>query len=209
MDPIKIPQNVYVEDRIIGPVTLRQIIICMLGGGFSYALFASLQKMYGSVGLPLAVLVWTPAALAAAFAFIKINDLSLFHMCTLFLERMNKPMKRAWSPRRGIVINIQTQTPKEAEETHIERHAEQRSGLEKLSTILDTGDVSEHAGEDVHEESPPKGTEQRPIDRNKIKAEPLTERRSIDQIQVEEESAPASIHPSISLFRDITPPQTL
>lgn len=201
MDPIKIPQNVYVEDRIIGPVTLRQIIICLLGGGFSYALWASLQKMYGNVGIPLAVLVWSPAILAAAFAFVKVNDLSLFHLCMLFLERMNKPMTRAWSPRRGIVINFQTHAPKEEAALPIQKHAEQRNGLEKLSTILDTGETFEHA-----EVS---STEQRPIDRSKIKAEPLTEEPSIDQIQGDrdqEKSIPTVIHPSVSLFRDITPP---
>ncbi|OGJ56809.1 hypothetical protein A2635_04440 [Candidatus Peribacteria bacterium RIFCSPHIGHO2_01_FULL_51_9] len=205
MDPIKIPQNVYVEDRIIGPVTLRQIIICLIGGGFSYALFASLQKMYGSVGLPLAALVWTPGILAAAFAFVKVNDLSLFHLCTLFLERMSKPMTRAWSPRRGIVINFQIHAPKEAEGPTVEKHAEHKNGLEKLSTILDAGDTTEHEEDGLSR----KPIEQKPIDRSKIKAEPLTEEHSIDQIQREEESSPATIHPSVSLFRDILPPKAL
>lgn len=207
MDPIKIPQNVYVEDRIIGPVTLRQIIICLIGGGFSYALFASLQKMYGGVSLPLAALIWTPAALAAAFAFVKVNDLSLFHLCTLFLERMNKPMTRTWSPRQGIVINVQTRAPKEEEAVPIQKHLEQKNNLEKLSTILDTAEHDETS--ETPQDSPsPAPTTQRPIDRDRIKAEPLMADQSIDQIQGEHNEQPpiTTIHPSVSLFRDITPP---
>ena len=38
IEPVKIPQNVYIEDRIVGPLTLRQTLIMAIGGGFSYAL---------------------------------------------------------------------------------------------------------------------------------------------------------------------------
>lgn len=108
IEPIKIPQNVYIEDRIVGPLTLRQVLICAVGGGFSYALFASISKTYGTIGIPLQLLVWLPAALSAMFAFVRINDLSMMRLCLLMLERINKPSTRTWTPRRGIIINVRT-----------------------------------------------------------------------------------------------------
>ena len=60
IEPVKIPQNVYVEDRIIGPITLRHLIICGLGGGISYALYSTAAKA-GVMSMPLAVVLWSPA----------------------------------------------------------------------------------------------------------------------------------------------------
>mgnify|MGYP003346360286 CR=1 FL=1 len=61
IEPIKIPQNVYIEDRIVGPLTLKQVIIVTIGGGFSYALWAMLSKTYGAISIPIQVMVWLPA----------------------------------------------------------------------------------------------------------------------------------------------------
>src|SRR3989338_8849472 len=98
IDPVKIPQNVYIEDRIVGPLTLKQIIIITLGAGFSYAMYSSLIKSFGSLSIPTTVIVWSPAFIAAAFALIRINDLSLMRICFLMLERFNKPSVRTWAP---------------------------------------------------------------------------------------------------------------
>ena len=59
IEPVKIPQNVYVEDRIIGPVTLKQLAMVGIGMGISYAIFASVNKN-GTVGIPISV-AWSAA----------------------------------------------------------------------------------------------------------------------------------------------------
>lgn len=106
LEPVKIPQNVYIEDRIVGPLTLRQIILIALGGGFSYVLYSMLLKTYGQLNWAVTAIVWIPLAVAAAFALVKINDLSLFRICLLVIERVSKPQARVFSPRSGIEINI-------------------------------------------------------------------------------------------------------
>ena len=107
IEPVKIPQNVYVEDRIIGPITLRHLIICGLGGGISYALYSTAAKA-GVMSMPLAVVLWSPALISAAFAFVKINDLSLLNIILLGIEQSSKPSTRYWSPSPGISINFVT-----------------------------------------------------------------------------------------------------
>ena len=53
----KIPQDVQREDTIIGPITMRQLIICAIGGGIAYTLYMILSKSYYmSVWLPQSLL---------------------------------------------------------------------------------------------------------------------------------------------------------
>lgn len=112
IDPVKIPQNVYIEDRIVGPLTLRQIIIVAIGCGFSYAVWASISKAYGSLGIIPSVILFLPGVLSFLFAFVTVNDVGLFRLLLLAIERMSKPSRRTWSPREGITINIQTSNSK-------------------------------------------------------------------------------------------------
>lgn len=140
LDPVKIPQNVYIEDRIIGPLTLKQIIIMTLGGGFSYILYTTIQKAMGHPSILMTVLAWIPAAIAALFAVVKFNDLSLLRICFLILERMNKAPRRTWNPRQGISINIRFSSAKVDEkattkEDAVAKAAEQKIG--ELSSIMD------------------------------------------------------------------------
>ncbi len=107
IEAVKIPQNVYVEDRIIGPVTMRQLIITGIGAGISYVLYAAATKA-GYIGIPVVVICWSPALVAAAFAFLKINDLTLFNIILLTIESTNKPNIRYWSPHQGFSINLVT-----------------------------------------------------------------------------------------------------
>lgn len=149
IEPVKIPQNVHVEDRIVGPLTLRQTIIIVLGGGFSYALYASLSKTAGPLSLVTTVLVWIPCAVAVLFAIVKVNDLSLLRICLLMIERFHKPSVRTWAPRRGLSINIRTRNPSQAptpqELRTREGQAKQQRAehhIRELSSVLDRGLVT-------------------------------------------------------------------
>ena len=131
IEAVKIPQNVYVEDRIIGPVTLRQLGITGIGAGISYALYSTAGKM-GPVSIPVTVLLWIPAMIAAAFAFLKINDLSLFNIILLMIEHANKPSVRYWSSHAGISINFVTSGAKQAAaqaDTHIDGNTDKLAEL--------------------------------------------------------------------------------
>jgi len=110
MQNIKIPQNVQIEDKLVGPFSLKQLLLVACGGGFSYALYASISKSVGYVPATVHTFIWLPALLSAAFALVRINDLSLLRCCLLVMEMMSKPRRRAFLPRQGLVINIQTRS---------------------------------------------------------------------------------------------------
>lgn len=141
MDYVKIPQNIRVEDKLIGPLSLRQIIIIALGGGASYALFAMVSKSMGSVPPAAHAVIWIPLALCAAFALVKINDIPLTRYSLLTFELMVKPRRRVWQPRRGINAlphGIVLKKSKD-EEKKVTDEPEKKSAvrLADLSTLLD------------------------------------------------------------------------
>ncbi len=181
IDPIKIPQNVYIEDRIVGPLTLKQILIVAAGGGFSYAMYAMLTKATGGLSLPVTVIVWIPAAISAVFAFVKINDLSMLRIVFLMLERVNKPVVRTWAPRKGITINIRTFSAPDSKQTAraVEALAQKKEHrIDELSSMLDVEEQNmEHQAAASHSPT-------RPVDPARV-------------------SAP--INASVSIFRDISP----
>ncbi len=106
IEAVKIPQNVYVEDRIFGPVTLKQLMISGVGAGIGYMGFAISSQ--AGLGIAFQVVSWVPTVIAVAFAFLKINDLSLFSIILLWIESMNKPHERYWSSHGGLSINLIT-----------------------------------------------------------------------------------------------------
>ncbi len=200
IEPIKIPQNVYIEDRIVGPLTLKQVLIVGIGGGFSYVLYGMLTQAYGALALPLTILVWSPTAIAAVFAFIRINDISMFKLVLLTIEKLNKPTIRTWSPRRGIVINIRTNSPETKDPKHSTGlPAKEPSQIDELSSVLDlaprgyTVDTPEPLSplDEEIDETPsvaePVSSIQLPVNKNRISASPL------------------QTSGTVSLFRDLTP----
>jgi hypothetical protein len=208
IDPVKIPQNVYVEDRIIGSITLRQIIICLLTGGLSYGIFSSI-KAAGIMSSVTGVLAWTPLIIGAAFAFMKINGITLTRFCLLMLEKTDKPAIRVWAPRRGITISIGTASVKSDRESAHEkkaeaamRHAEEKNRrIHELSTLLDKGPSDVESTEEQHVTIAeiPSAVSTLPIDKERVQVEPLRENRLLDDIH----TPPATA----SLVRDIAPPR--
>ena len=212
IEPIKIPQNVYIEDRIVGPLTLKQVIIVTIGGGFSYALWAMLSKTYGAISIPIQVMVWLPALLSAVFAFVKINDLTMLRLCLLFIERINKPAVRTWTPRRGIVINVRTFHTGGNEKKQAAAPTELKQGsaakFEELSSLLDQPRTGPKATETIP--SLPELMKDEPIDEQEEALEnPNVIQRAVDPTRIKASPIAGTDAPpstgSVSLFRDISP----
>ena len=136
-DPVKIPQNVYVEDRVIGPISLRQIFMMLAGGGVSYVVWAVL-KQAGYVNFVAVTLAAGPTVIMILFAFVKISQISLARFCLLMIERSKKPAIRYWQPRTGIEVRLykQSVTKKEVDDTPEE--GKNSSQIDALSSVLDS-----------------------------------------------------------------------
>lgn len=152
----KIPQNVGIEDKIVGPLTLRQLIIIAVGSAISYVFFAILSKVY-ELNILEYIIVALPALLAVAFALIKINDIPLTKYIFLFLEFAMKPKKRVWDHRgiSAIVAPDLAEAPKEENVSSnsdiMSEKAKKAANLRELTRALDSGGF-EHLGPVAHED---------------------------------------------------------
>lgn len=137
----KIPQNVQREDRIVGPLTLKQLIICMVGGGITYAVYITLAKEYFmEIWLPPVIII---AILTMAVAFAKINDIPFPKWILLQIEFIFKPRKRIWTQGAGDVFisAYRIKKPTEEDKKREKKKEEIKPTIDQineLTKILDT-----------------------------------------------------------------------
>ncbi len=202
IDPVKIPSNVQIEEKIFGPVSLRQIFIMMVTGGFSYIIWTVGQRN-GYNGIPYTVASFIPLYIGAAFAFVKINDISLMRLIFLSFERLQKPTVRSFGPRPGISINIRTNADDQEmrlaqKETIPDKH------MELLSALLDKGRSS--VDEEVDEVEIPVTEPSRPVNPTRIQAQPLSLGETVDGMRLEDDEHMNTSSSTHTLLRDILPP---
>ena len=86
-----VPQFIDKEDRIIGPITVRQFLICLAATGVIFVEYKLLQTSYF-------ILAFIPTAgLAGTFAFIKINGQPFHLFFVNFLQSQLRPKLRVWN----------------------------------------------------------------------------------------------------------------
>lgn len=109
----KVPQDVQIADKIVGPLTLRQLIIVFAGGGLDYMLYMSLARTW-EWG------IWAPpvfiiAVITISFAFIKVNNVEFYVYLLLLFEYYTVPRKRFFNRRDSLTqysVFNQTQVKK-------------------------------------------------------------------------------------------------
>jgi hypothetical protein len=151
----KIPQNVGIEDKIVGPFSLRQLIMVAGGVGVSWVLFAIMSKLYELNFIEYGVIA-LPGLLSVAFALVRVNDQTLMKYIILLMEFSMKPKKRLWD-HRGIAFlvspdfgEIYTNEPSAMSASMTEK-SKQASNLRRLSLVLDSGGFK-HVQEVKHQD---------------------------------------------------------
>ncbi len=128
----QVPQFIELEDRIIGPLTLKQFLYLAFAGALLFVFwFLFAFYIWIIVALPI-------TALAAAFAFLKINDRPFVYFFLAFIKYFTNPK-----------LYIFSATPQEApkepapeEKTEIPQPQEKKlttSKLKELALNLDIG----------------------------------------------------------------------
>jgi hypothetical protein len=133
----KVPQNIDLEDKIVGPLTLIQFLYVLAGGVIVYLLYLSMgtKLLFWALSLPVAIV-------ALALAFLKIQDQPLSHFIKAGLIYLSKPKKRIWQ-RQGLVKPIVFAAPsKKVIAPPPPKRRIEKTELEKLAQMLDTQRVS-------------------------------------------------------------------
>lgn len=134
MAQYRVPQSIFLPDRVIGPLTLPQFLYLFTAGAIDLALFFALP-------LPLFFLCALPTtALGLALAFVKINDQPFHKIMLAALAFYLKPRARTWRklpPEEEIPI-VKAPPPKKVPLPKRTTEEEMRSRLKSLALILDT-----------------------------------------------------------------------
>ncbi|MFA5926720.1 MAG: PrgI family protein [Patescibacteria group bacterium] len=94
----KVPQNIDMQDRIIGPLTMIQFIYAIVGTGAAYSLYMTLPKPLNLIAA-VPVLIFT-----ICIVFIKINERPFLNFFLAMIEFLSAPKKRVW--HHGSVDNL-------------------------------------------------------------------------------------------------------
>lgn len=115
----QVPQFIETEDRIIGPLTLKQFLYVATAGGLSFFLFFFLQAWLWII------ITFFLAVAAACFAFIKVNGRPLLAIAAAAFSYYWKPRSYLWQ-RKG-----------EAPEIAAAEIKARESKITKAKTLLD------------------------------------------------------------------------
>lgn len=138
MQQFVVPQFIDVEDKVIGPITVRQFIILLFSGGLEF-----LAWKFSDFTLFLfeSLLI---AIFTILFAFIKINGRPIHFFILNFIQTSKKPWLRLWSKGFNPSDLRQSMKKKESKVMIIPRkHMVGTSRLAELSLVVDTGGVYE------------------------------------------------------------------
>lgn len=133
-----VPQFIDIEDKVLGPVTVRQFVVLIIGTGLMVAAYSVFYKALGQTFLFVILGIMILAA-TVAFAFLRVNGRP-FHLFLLsFLLSLKNPGLRVWDnhyvePKTADltpppVAAIPTKAPLSPER------------LSKLALLVDTGGV--------------------------------------------------------------------
>lgn len=139
----KVPQDVLRPDKIVGFLTLRQLIIVAIGGSIAYSLYIILSKQYlVEIWLPPVVFV---ALITLAFAFFKFHDIPFEKLVLIFIEYKFRPRARTWQKMEGDTVLSVLSAPlrKSGEAAAVAQPLSERERRKKLEEIMKLVDTHE------------------------------------------------------------------
>lgn len=90
MQQFTVPQFIDVEDKILGPITIRQFLILLAGG-----IIAFIAYRYGDLAL-FALVLAVVGGLSLLFAFVKVNGQTFHYFILNLFQTTRKPGLRIW-----------------------------------------------------------------------------------------------------------------
>lgn len=137
-----VPQFIDVENKILGPITVRQFITIAVGG---VLIFASYKLADFTLFLFFTVLI---ILASAVIAFVKFNGLP-FHIFLLnMVGTYKKPMLRVWLKEEAQLEKKsvgrkrkKTEEQEERERYFVPRKSVSSERLSELALIIDTGGI--------------------------------------------------------------------
>jgi hypothetical protein len=132
----KVPQNIDLEDKIVGPLTLAQFLYLLFGGLIVYIayqlFFLNARAVFFLIALPVGLL-------SLGLAFVKIYDRPLPQFIKHAISFVSAPRERVWHKEEALEGQSVVTGPT-AKKTEVPGQVKQlpQTDLANLSQILDT-----------------------------------------------------------------------
>ncbi len=131
-----VPQFIEVEDKVIGPVTVRQFIIILVGVGLLVGSYQLMVRLANQTG-PFLFTGFGILVAMVSFAFVRVNGRP-FHLFLLnLLQSLKNPRLRLWNNQLGERIQYRREPPPPPPIPSKQPLSETK--LAQLSLLVDTG----------------------------------------------------------------------
>lgn len=139
MQQFVVPQFIDVEDKVIGPITVRQFIILLIAGGLVFAAYKLSDFTLFLVELILIALF------TILFAFIKINGRPVHYFLLNIIQTSKRAKLRIWNKQlNDFELKLRMKQPDVKPIVQPRRKSlVGKSRLAELSLIVDTGGIYE------------------------------------------------------------------
>jgi len=138
MQQFTVPQFIDVEDKIFGPITVRQFVIIFIGGAFMYLFFKIFSLLW------FAIWGFFDFVTVILFAFYKPNGRPFHYFVLNFVQTLKRPGLRVWK-NLPIPIKHFRQETQRAEPKRRSKRNFSNSRLAELSLIVDTQGQFKHS----------------------------------------------------------------
>ena len=132
MQKFVVPQFINVENKVIGPITVRQFLIFIAAAIILAILYAILLFTY------FVIFGAIVAGIAAVFAFAKVNGAQFHFFFLSIIQTLKKPKTRVWNNRALAVELKSVASIKTDDGPPPKKQLYRRSRLADLSLVVDT-----------------------------------------------------------------------
>jgi len=131
MHQFVVPQFLDVESKIIGPLTVRQFLIFLIGAGLIFIVFKLASFWMAAIE---GLLIF---ALTGVFAFLKINGRPFHYFLINMIQTLRRPSLKVWNKEAGAEKIKYEKKPKPLK--IIPKKHLTATRLSELSLVVDTG----------------------------------------------------------------------
>ncbi len=133
MADYQVPQFIEDESRLIGPFTIAQISILVVGCGLAFIVF----KLFKSfIGIPLTIII---LFITGILTFGRMNDMPLYKMIVPMIKHLLLPKSYQWSQPHFVKSTGQTTTQKVTNNIQPTQETHNFKKIDDLTKILDKG----------------------------------------------------------------------
>lgn len=134
----KVPQDIDIEDKVIGPMSLRQFIIILIGVGLITFFYFTFQ---GFLRIFFYLFGMLTAGVVFVLAFAKYGDQSSEIFALSAIKTLTSPRKRIWKKEDVVAKEVApVVAPKEEPKPREKKNLEEiRDDLSRLAEVVDSG----------------------------------------------------------------------